>query len=83
MTTDDQKLAPYQRLKSILNDGNDTLTDKASNNLDKLLGIEEVKKENFLTKITDFLKKIDSKIFNKPSRSFNTRYQGRSKRRNY
>lgn len=82
MTTEDQKLAPYQRLKTILNEGNDTLTDKASDNLDKILGIEKVKNENFFSKISDFFKKIDAKIFSRPSRTYSTTYQSRSKRRN-
>lgn len=64
--SDDLKLPPYQRLKSILNEGE--LTDKAADNLDELLG---EKKNNFLTKIGDFFKKIDSYIFRKPSRTNN------------
>jgi hypothetical protein len=62
----DLKLPPYQRLKSIFNEGE--LTDKASDNLDELLGLKKEKKNNFFTKIIDFFKKIDSYIFRKPSK---------------
>ena len=68
---EDLRLPPYQRLKSILSDG-DTLSKKGSDNLDELLGIKkEERKYNFLTKIIDFLKKIDAKIFSKTSRTNN------------
>lgn len=65
----DLKLPPYQRLKSIFNEGE--LTNKASDNLDELLGLKKEKKNNFFTKIADFFKKIDSFIFRKPSRTNN------------
>ena len=63
------KLPTYQKLKSIFNEGE--LTDKASDNLDELLGLKKEKKDNFFTKIFDFFKKIDSYIFRKPSRTNN------------
>lgn len=75
-----QKLPPYQRLKSILNEGNEHLTDRASNNLDELLGIKKTKNDNIFTKIVDFFKKIDSKIFSKPSRTYNTNYHSRGRK---
>jgi len=67
--SDDLKLPPYQRLKSIFNEGE--LTDKASDNLDELLGLRKEKKDNFFTKIASFFKKIDSYIFRKPSKTNN------------
>ena len=67
--SDDLKLPPYQRLKSIFNEGE--LTDKASDNLDELLGLRKEKKDNFFTKIASFFKKIDSYIFRKPSKTDN------------
>ena len=65
----DIKLPPYQRLKSILTEGE--LTEKASDNLDEILGIKK-KEPNFVDKIIGFFKKIDSFIFKKPSRMYNT-----------
>lgn len=69
--SEDLKLPPYQRLKSIYNEGE--LTDRASDNLDELLGLkgDKEKKDNFFTKITDLFKKIDSYIFRKPSKTNN------------
>ena len=65
----DIKLPPYQRLKSILTEGE--LTDKASTNLDELLGVKK-KSPNFVDKIIGFFKKIDSLIFRKSNRMYNT-----------
>lgn len=65
------KLPPYQRLKNILKDGEVELTEKASDNLDELLGLKKEKKSGFLDKIKLFFNKIDSMIFSKPSRTNN------------
>lgn len=65
----DIKLPPYQRLKSILTEGE--LTEKASDNLDEILGIKK-KEPNFVDKIIGFFKKIDSLIFRKSNRMYNT-----------
>ncbi len=65
------KLPPYQKLKSILNDGE--LTDKASDNLDEILGIK--KQPNFVDKIFEVFKKIDSFIFRKRSKWSNIPYK--------
>ena len=73
----DQKLAPYQRLKTILNEGSETLTTKAEKNLDELLGIE--KQETFWTKIHNFIIKIDQKIFKQKSK-ISTQYHRRKVR---
>jgi hypothetical protein len=64
------KLPPYQRLKNILTEG-DPLSKKGLDNLDELLGEKKESSVSFLTKIVDFFKKIDSKIFTKPSRTNN------------
>lgn len=64
----DQKLPPYQRLKAIIND-EPHLTDKASKNIDSLLGIES--SPTLYDKIKDFFLKIDSKIFSKRSKITN------------
>ena len=66
---EDLRLLPYDRLKSILTD--EILTEKASANLDELLGIKSIKKNNLFTKIADIFKKIDSVIFKKPSKISN------------
>jgi hypothetical protein len=74
-----EKAAPYQRLQAILSEGKSAseleLTKKGRNNIDELLGIEE---ETLTTweKFKNFLKKIDSKIFSKPSKISN-RFQKR------
>lgn len=77
--TTPQKLPPYQRLKNILTDGDEPyLTNKASRNLDALLGIETKKLEpTIFDKIKSFFLKIDEKIFSKPSRKWNTFYHKR------
>jgi hypothetical protein len=74
---EDQKLPPYQRLKSILTEGDEPhLTDKASKNLDDLLGIKP-SEPTFWDKVKSFFLKIDEKIFSKPSRKWNTYYHKR------
>lgn len=73
----DQKLPPFQRLKNILTEGEEPLlTDKASKNLDELLGIK-TSEPTFWDKVKDFFLKIDSKIFSKTSRKWNTYYHKR------
>lgn len=69
---DDLKLPPYQRLKSILTEG-DPLSQKGSDNLDELLGIKtkKIDRNNLFTKLGNFFKMIDSKIFSKPSKTNN------------
>lgn len=67
---DNLKVTPYQRLKGILNEGD--LTDRASQNLDDLLGVKKETKETFLDKIFKFFRKIDSFIFKKGSTIMNT-----------
>lgn len=59
-----QKVTPYQRLQAILSEGKSAkdlvLTDKATNNLDRLLGKSE---PTLWEKVKSFFIKIDSKIF--------------------
>jgi hypothetical protein len=38
-----EKLPPYQRLKTIISEGHETLTDKGEQNLNKILGIQPKK----------------------------------------
>ena len=72
-----QKLPPYQRLKNILTEGEEPhLTSKASKNLDDLLGIKPTD-PTFWDKVKFLFKKIDEKIFSKPSRKWNTYYHKR------
>ena len=61
---EDKKLPPYNRLKSILTEGD--LTEKGSKNLDAILGVE--KTETLFDKIKKFFSKIDSFIFAKGSK---------------
>jgi len=61
------RLAPYQMLKSIFNEGE--LTQKGSANLDEILGIK--KKENKPGFFQRIFAKIDSAIFKKPGKITN------------
>jgi hypothetical protein len=72
---EDLKLKPYDRLKSILNEGE--LTEKGSDNLDEILGLKQEKKATFWNKIVYLFNKIDSWIFRKPSKMWNTTYYKR------
>lgn len=58
----DKKLPPYNRLKMMLRDDNE-VTEKASKNLDELLGV--LKRPSLFDKLKKFFKKIDSYIFSK------------------
>lgn len=71
----EQKLPPYQRLKSIINEGNEELTHKASKNLDEILEINN-SKTTLLSNIKDFFINIDKKIFSRTSI-----YSGNNRRR--
>lgn len=66
---EDTKLPPYQRLKSIFNEGE--LTEKGSDNLDKLLGIEKKRENRILFFFKKIGMKIDSMIFKKPEKISN------------
>ena len=77
---ENQKLPPFDRLKVILSeDEKPTLTDKASKNLNSILGIEEKYSNTFFENISIFFKKIDSYIFKKSSRQWNTEFHRRRK----
>lgn len=73
-----QKLPTYQRLQNLFSEDDDpTLTKKANDNINKLLGIEdEVKPPSFLDKFKKFLKKMDGYIFRK-NEKISSRYQKR------
>jgi hypothetical protein len=73
---EEQKLPPYQRLKTILTEGDSQLTEKSSKNLEEILGIKP-KETTFWDKVKDFFLKIDQKIFSKPYRKWNTYYHKR------
>jgi hypothetical protein len=68
---EDTKLPPYQRLKSILTDG-DPLSERGLNNLDDILDIKRENKVRLIDKIIAFFKKIDSYIFKKNNNMWNT-----------
>ena len=76
-----EKVTPYQRLQAILSEGKSAkelkLTDKASDNLESLLGKEDKSKLSIWDKIRNFFRKIDSKIFSKGNKISN-RYQKRN-----
>lgn len=67
----EQKLKPYQRLKNILTEG-DPLSDNGVRNLNDILGIKEEKSISLLQRIKDFFSKIDSYIFKKKDKMWNT-----------
>lgn len=70
-----EKLPPYKRLQAILSDGSEpTLTEKANDNINSLLGLED--KPTFWDRVKLFFNKIDSKIFSKGPKISN-RYQKR------
>ncbi len=75
-----ENVPPYQRLQAILSQGKSAkelkLTNKGHNNLDALFGNVEESKPTFWDKVKSFFSKIDSKIFNKPSKITN-KYQKR------
>jgi len=76
-----EKVTPYQRLQAILSEGKSAkelkLTDKASDNLESLLGKEDKTELSTWDKIKNFFRKIDSKIFSKGNKISN-RYQKRN-----
>ena len=63
MENDELKLKPYDRLKSILSDSDNILTDKASDKIDQIL---DIKRNNTIFDVVKntFLK-IDRIIFRK------------------
>ena len=72
----DQKRLPFDRLKSILNDGD--VSDKAYDNINKLFNEENnTKTDNIWFKIKSFFSAIDGKIFTNPSRKWNSNYHKR------
>ena len=74
----DLKLKPYDKLRSIFNEGE--LTQRGSDNLNDILEIKEQKKENFLNKIISLFKKFDSWIFKKSgNKMWNTTYYKRKR----
>lgn len=71
-----KKLKPYDKLQSILSEGNaGKLTDSANNKLDFLLDIE--KRESFFEKIINFFKKIDAFVFKTSDNKTTNQYHRR------
>jgi hypothetical protein len=82
--SDEPRMSSYDRLQSIFADKDaqeGKLTPEASEKLDFLLGEEKTpsKVSLILEKIKSFFNKIDSKIFAKKSRVWNTTYYKRKK----
>jgi hypothetical protein len=73
-----EKLPPYQRLQNLFSEGEEpVLTDKANDNINKLLGLEEKERTpSIWDKIKKFFSTIDGKIFAKNSK-ISSRYQKR------
>ena len=70
-----EKIPPYKRLQNLFSEGEEPqLSEKASDNIDKLLNVENV--PTFWDKVKSFFKKFDSMIFQKPTKVTN-RYQRR------
>ena len=68
------KLNPYDKLRSILNEGE--LTQRGSDNLDEILGLKpKQSQKNLVEIIISIFNKIDSWIFRKPSKIGNTYYK--------
>lgn len=78
MSDELQKIPPYQRLQNLFSEGEEpVLTDKASDNINKLLGIKEKEIEpSIWDKIKKFFSWIDGKIFAKNPK-ITSRYQRR------
>lgn len=78
MSDELQKTPPYQRLQNLFSEGEEPiLTDKASDNINKLLGIKEKEIEpSIWDKIKSFFSWIDGKIFTKNGK-ITSRYQKR------
>lgn len=74
-TDEIQKLPPYNRLQNMFSEGEEpVLTEKANDNINKLLGVED--KPSILDKIKKFFQKIDGYIFAKNGKitnKFNSR----------
>ena len=82
--SDEPRMSSYDRLQSIFAENDATkgkLTKEGSEKLDFLLGDEKDKSifDKFLQKVKLFFNKIDSMIFAKRSRIFNTTYTKRRK----
>lgn len=70
LDVNDTRLLPYERLKSIFNEGE--LTQKGSANLDEILGIKKKEENKIMVFFKKFFTKIDSLIFRKPGKITNT-----------
>lgn len=71
----ENKLAPYQRLKAIIKGEDVIMTEKSLKNLDELLG--ESKKESMFSKFINYLKDLDRKIFTNQSKMYINKYRSR------
>jgi hypothetical protein len=71
----ENKLAPYQRLKTIIKGEDVIMTEKSLKNLDDLLG--ESKNESMFSKFINYLKELDRKIFTNQSKMYSNKYRSR------
>lgn len=83
--SDETRMSSYDRLQSIFAERDaelGKLTPEASEKIDFLLGVETKpnKITQFLSKIKSFFYKIDSAIFAKRSRTWNTTFSPRKKK---
>jgi hypothetical protein len=78
---EDNKLAPYQRLKAIVSGNDVIMTDRSLKNLDSLLGENKDKKINIWSRIIKTLKYIDSKIFSNSTNIYSNKYIKRRNRK--
>ena len=71
----ENKLAPYQRLKTIIKGKDVIMTEKSLKNLDDLL--RESKNESIFSKFINYLKDLDKKIFTKQPNIYSNKYRSR------
>lgn len=71
----ENKLGPYQRLKTIIKGDDVIMTEKSSKNLEDLLG--ESKNDSIFSKFINFLKDLDRKIFTNQSKMYSNKYRSR------
>lgn len=79
---ENQKLPPYTRLKTVLQEGNETLTSKAEKHLNELLELNQITKTDnkFTSQISKLFKKIDQLIFSNKGNLYNNKFRRRSRK---
>jgi hypothetical protein len=71
----ENKLGPYQRLKTIIKGNDVIMTEKSLKNLEDLLG--ESKNDSIFSKFINYLKDLDRKIFTNQSKMYSNKYRSR------